>query len=411
MTGVLQVLLSFLRYLLSKIKFFFTETAHSVSSGRMNIDVKSPFVIKSHMAALYESQLLFCTGILVSDKHVLTAATCLKNFIDDSNIDFMNYHAKLGYFNIYKSDEKYSFKGVKVHENYNLTNEHLHDNIGIITVLIIIYIFNYYTIYYNYIKVNKQFKINFRQQGESTNIFDFKFQEGPKVEFFTKVSHKISTNERIFFQKQRLISLVFIVSDYYHDYYGVDICDENQTENKLQNNFMYFLRGNTKNKYFLCFLATVLIPRRQEIFSTRTFIWESLVPKYNSQSCLFQLEILNIEPKLLRRFETSRKNLQGKQFRYLVGWGNYTGADKDILKLLHYVRVRLITSNTKRVFSKLPEEVDHYKMVGTCLPGPKAFHDTLIAVSNIFDNSLKNVNFIKRHSIVDCVPRAAWWRL
>ena len=123
------------------------------------------------------------------------------------------------------------------------------------------------------------------------------------------------------------------------------------------------------------------------------------------------MEILNIEPKLLRRFETSRKNLQGKQFRYLVGWGNYTGADKDILKLLHYVRVRLITSNTKRVFSKLPEEVDHYKMVGTCLPGPKAFHDTLIAVSNIFDNSLKNVNFIKRHSIVDCVPRAAWWRL
>ena len=77
------------------------------------------------------------------------------------------------------------------------------------------------------------------------------------------------------------------------------------------------------------------------------------------------------------------------QIRYLIGWGNYNGTDKDILKLLMYVKVRLINSDTKRVLAKLPEEVDHYKMVGTFLPGPKALHDTLIAVSNIFNNPLK----------------------
>ena len=95
------------------------------------------------IAALYESEVLFCSGILISRKHILTVATCLKAFFDtsNSNTDFLNYHAKLGITSLWKLSHEYYFKEVKIHRGYNLNTSDIFHNIGLITVLIVIYIF------------------------------------------------------------------------------------------------------------------------------------------------------------------------------------------------------------------------------------------------------------------------------
>ena len=94
--------------------------------------------MNSYVAGLYETQILFCSGILMSEKYVVTVATCLTRFIYSYDYNFSNYHAKFGQFNLKKSDREYAFKNVKIHQGYNHTSEDLPDNIGLITVLNII---------------------------------------------------------------------------------------------------------------------------------------------------------------------------------------------------------------------------------------------------------------------------------
>ena len=122
------------------ITLFFIESKYLLSEEGKFIARKIHFEVKSYVAALYKSQVLFCTGILLSEKYVVTVATCLKRFIY-SHVDFTYYHATFGVVDLKKTNQEYSFEDVKIHQDFNLTSEDLPNNIGLITVLTEIDIF------------------------------------------------------------------------------------------------------------------------------------------------------------------------------------------------------------------------------------------------------------------------------
>ena len=90
-----------------------------------------PFV-----AGLYEDEELFCSGVLISEEHILTVAECLKRFFNTSFANFMDYHAKLGSNCLFEAGWSYYFKAVKIHKKFDLKREGPNYNIGVITVLI-----------------------------------------------------------------------------------------------------------------------------------------------------------------------------------------------------------------------------------------------------------------------------------
>ena len=122
------------------ITLFFIESKYLLSQEGKFIDKRIHIEVKSYVAGLYKSHVLFCTGILLSEKHVITVATCLKRFIY-SHIDFEYYYAAFGLVELRKTNRGYSFEDVKIHQDFNLTSEDLPNNIGLITVLIKIGVF------------------------------------------------------------------------------------------------------------------------------------------------------------------------------------------------------------------------------------------------------------------------------
>ena len=115
---------------------FFTESDYSLSLKGKLISEEPYGDIISYVAALYESKTLYCTGFLVSVKHILTAATCLRNFFIKKNRPIEFYHAKIKYLVLTTWDDKYMFQQVEIHRDYNHELDDLPNNIGLITVLI-----------------------------------------------------------------------------------------------------------------------------------------------------------------------------------------------------------------------------------------------------------------------------------
>ena len=123
---------------------FFTDFDDSLSLKGKLFGGNPTFKSFHYVAGLYEAQQLFCTGILISAKHVLTVGICLKRFFVNPNIDYSYYHVKLGTDYLYEKNLKFSFKNVKIHMHYNYVNEDLPHNIGLITVRSLYYIFTLY---------------------------------------------------------------------------------------------------------------------------------------------------------------------------------------------------------------------------------------------------------------------------
>ena len=80
--------------------------------------------------------MLYCTGILITVKHVLTVSQCLLAFFDISKPDFSEFKARIS--NLcsasHDSSEWYGFAEVKIHKKYDLRTQALDNNLGVITV-------------------------------------------------------------------------------------------------------------------------------------------------------------------------------------------------------------------------------------------------------------------------------------
>ena len=123
---------------------FCLESDNMVSKeGMMSCDADLPFTLFSYVAGLYELEKLFCSGAYISPRHIVTTAMCLKRYHESSDTNKKNYYARMGIFGLLKSNTRYTFKNVKIHNKYNFTTEDLPDNVGLITVFTSIYIFQH----------------------------------------------------------------------------------------------------------------------------------------------------------------------------------------------------------------------------------------------------------------------------
>ena len=128
----------------NRYEFFSTDFDSPLSLDGKLAQGYNTFQPFEYVAALYYNDLLFCSGVLISRKHVLTVAICLKKFVNDVDIKFWNYHALLGTDSLDASRLNYLFQEVKVPKQYNYVDEDLPHNIGIVTVRIINNIFTCY---------------------------------------------------------------------------------------------------------------------------------------------------------------------------------------------------------------------------------------------------------------------------
>ena len=116
---------------------FFAESNHLSLLKEKLIAYEHINCLIPYVAALYEFEEFYCTGLLISEKHILTVATCLIQFFFIPRPSFPCYHARLKYAVIATSDYRYRFEKVEIHENFDLSREDFADNIGLVTVIVI----------------------------------------------------------------------------------------------------------------------------------------------------------------------------------------------------------------------------------------------------------------------------------
>ena len=89
---------------------------------------------KKCVGSLVHNENHFCTVFLISEKHVLTAAQCLKEFLIHKEIpDFMEYAVFFGDIN--KPDKQpHFFEQLDVHSNYDPHKPKSSQDLGLLTV-------------------------------------------------------------------------------------------------------------------------------------------------------------------------------------------------------------------------------------------------------------------------------------
>ena len=97
-----------------------------------------------YLAALFEGERHHCCGSVISSKHILTTAACLKIFFKKECLipDFTRYFALVGSLDLINGGVRYYYEQVEIHKDYSFRKDDLVHNIGLITVLITKYIFN-----------------------------------------------------------------------------------------------------------------------------------------------------------------------------------------------------------------------------------------------------------------------------
>ena len=109
--------------------------------------------VAPYLAALYRKEVHFCTGSMISPKHILTAAKCMEEFFMCEYPDFSKHYAWVGSFNLKEGGIIYDYEQVEIHKDYNFEYSDYIYNIGLITVLIKTYLFKriqYFLHIYNY---------------------------------------------------------------------------------------------------------------------------------------------------------------------------------------------------------------------------------------------------------------------
>ena len=87
------------------------------------------------MASLKYDDAQICSAVLVSNKHALTTASCLKGFLNDTKIpDFNLYSLVLGRLDIAGGSTCFSIEQVKAHKYYKYNIPSPKNDVGLITV-------------------------------------------------------------------------------------------------------------------------------------------------------------------------------------------------------------------------------------------------------------------------------------
>ena len=86
------------------------------------------------IVALKEDDKHFGTAAFISEKHLVTAAECLRGFFTCENPDFKKFYAWVDSYDLFYEGKKYHFEQVEIHEGYDFETRFPAANIGVITV-------------------------------------------------------------------------------------------------------------------------------------------------------------------------------------------------------------------------------------------------------------------------------------
>ena len=130
------------------IFFFSTENKYSLSlMGKLINETPVDYRNYKFIASFRRKNVHFCTASLLSNKHALTTATCLKDFLSEEKIpDFDYYTIKAGRFDLPGKSAVFSIYEVQCHPKFSYINPLAIYNIGMITVTYL-QNFNYHIIH------------------------------------------------------------------------------------------------------------------------------------------------------------------------------------------------------------------------------------------------------------------------
>ena len=87
------------------------------------------------LASLRHNGVHYCSATLLSNKHALTAATCLKQFLNEIKIpSFEKFSLVAGRFDINNGTTVFEIKQVQIHRSFKYISPKIVYNIGLVTV-------------------------------------------------------------------------------------------------------------------------------------------------------------------------------------------------------------------------------------------------------------------------------------
>ena len=87
------------------------------------------------MASLRRDDVHICSATLISNRHALTAATCLKDFLNEIKIpSFDTFSLVAGRFDVHNGTTVFRIEQVQFHHKFSFRSPKIGYNIGLITV-------------------------------------------------------------------------------------------------------------------------------------------------------------------------------------------------------------------------------------------------------------------------------------
>ena len=87
------------------------------------------------MASLRRDDVHICSATLLSNRHALTAATCLKEFLNEIKIpSFETFSLVAGRFDVHNGTTVFKIEQVQLHHKFSFRSPKSMHNIGLITV-------------------------------------------------------------------------------------------------------------------------------------------------------------------------------------------------------------------------------------------------------------------------------------